>query len=236
MKLNEKQIEKLIVKFGKDWYEVLKDILHTSMFLNTADAVQKERKNYTVYPESKNVFRTFRETGIYQTKVVFVGMDPYHDGTANGLSFCCRDSDKINPSLRIILKEIDDEFPENKDKIDFGRLDKQDLSRWAKQGVLMLNASLTVRAKQAGSHQKIWETFTKELFKTISVENHDIIFLLLGKQAQGYKDFIHENSPIFIAPHPAAELYKPGVGFLGSNIFKEINEHLSNTNRKEIEW
>lgn len=236
MKVSKEIKEKLVITFGKDWCEALKDIILSQSFFNLSSIIKQERQNHTIYPESFQVFRAFRETGYIQTKVLLLGQDPYHDGTASGLSFCCRDSHKTNPSLRLILKEIDLEYPENKDRIDFGRLDKADLSRWAKQGVLMLNAALTVRAKQPGGHQKLWTGFTSKVLHKISGKK-DVVFILLGKDAQKYKPYIKPTGNLILeAPHPAAEIYKPGIGFIGSGIFKKANEFLNSVNKKEIEW
>lgn len=227
--------DRLISLFGKDWYEVMSSYLHSPSFLDIGKRVFQERQNYKVYPESPNVFRAFRETGYYQTKVVLVGQDVYHTGIANGLAFCCRDSEKLSPSLRIILREIDNEYPENIDRIDFGRLDKWDLSRWARQGVFLINKALTVREGQPGSHIQLWEPFLKEVIKAINKRN-DIIFILLGKDAQELEPLVSESNYVLKAPHPAAEVYRSNAGFLGSDIFKNCNTHLINTNRREIEW
>lgn len=227
--------EKFIALLGKDWYEELKHFLHTSSFLDISKHVTQERKKKTIYPSSDRVFRAFRETGYLQTKVVLLGQDPYFDGIGNGLAFCCGDSIKEAPSLQKILKEIDIEYPEYKDDLNYGRLVKQDLTRWARQGVLLLNRALTVEKNRPKSHLPIWKFFTDEVIKTIN-KKHDVVFILLGKDAQQVKPLIDNTNFIIEAPHPAAEIYQPGIGFIGSGVFKQANEYLSAISNKEIMW
>jgi uracil-DNA glycosylase len=227
---------KLISMFGKDWYEEMKDFLHTKPFLDIAKFVKTEREAYTIYPESDLVFRAFRETGYFQTKVVIFGLDPYHDGNADGLAFSgSKCSTSPPPPLKVILKEIERSCPEDILSIDFGRIDPWDLSRWADQGVLLLNTALTVREGIPKSHLSIWVPFILEVLRVLG-NRHNIVYLLLGQSAQKLKGYIAPNSFIIEAPHPAAELQKPGIGFLGSDIFKKCNEHLEAINKTKINW
>lgn len=225
---------KLVSMVGKDWYEAMSDYLKSQSFLHIGAAIAKERATKTVYPEKSNVFRAFRETGFYETKVVLLGQDPYHDGTASGLSFDCSNSLKDNPSLRLIFQEIDMEYPESADEIINSKLDRGNLERWARQGVLLLNRALTVVAKTPKSHLELWKPFTDEVIRVLNAK-HDVVFLLLGRDAQTVKPLIDNTNFIVEAAHPAAHLYGGG-GFLNMGVFKKVNEHLHSINKREIDW
>ena len=221
--------------FGKCWYEQLKIYLESKEFSNLGRQIATLRLNKVIYPSKELVFRAFRETPYDKVKVVLVGQDCYHDGSAEGLSFSNGMSDKISPSLRLILEEIDNSYPEWKEDIGYGRLDKQDLSRWAKQGVFLINMALTVEEKKAGSHLKLWEPFINFVFSTIN-NKQDVIWILLGKEAQKIKSLItNKTHTILEAAHPAVHCYG-GSGFLGSNVFKECNIELELRNKQIIQW
>jgi len=228
--------DKLISMLGKDWYEVLSEYLHSQSFLSIGKFIKNQRVKHTVYPESKLVFRAFRETGYYQTKVLMLGQDPYFDGVtiANGLAFCCGDSIKDSPSMQFILKEIDLEYPDKQFDIGNGNLDRGNFTRLAHQGVLLLNKALTVVKNKPKSHMKQWEDFTKKIVQTLDNKPGGVVFLLLGKDAQSVKPYI-KNCSIVEAAHPATHAYR-GEGFLGSEVFKKVNEELKNLNKSEIHW
>jgi len=229
--------KKILIKlFGEEWVNALgQEFLDSKEFINIANKIGNLRETLTIYPSRGNVFKAFRLTPLSKVKVVLLAMDPYHDGSADGLSFSNSLTKKISPSLRNILKEIDTEYPENKELISHGRLDPQDLSRLALQGVLMLNTALTVEEHVAGSHLELWKPFTEEVIKTLNNEG-EIIWLLLGKEAQKYSKLITNPShSIVTASHPAAEIYGNG-GFFNSNCFKKVNLELFARNKQEIIW
>ena len=227
--------ELLLKRFGNSWYEPLKVCLESKEFSNLGRQIATLRLNKVIYPSKELVFRAFRETPYDKIKVVLVGQDCYHDGSAEGLSFSNGMSDKVSPSLRLILEEIDNSYPEWKEDIGYGRLDKQDLSRWAKQGVFLINMALTVEEKKAGSHLKLWEPFINFVFSTIN-NKQDVIWILLGKEAQKIKSLItNKTHTILEAAHPAVHCYGES-GFLGSNVFKECNIELELRSKQIIQW
>lgn len=226
--------EYLINKFGVSWLQAMGSYLLSSSFSKLGSTIAKERKNNVVYPSREDLFKCFLFTPYEEVKIVLMGMDPYHDGSADGLAFSNSNTLSISPSLRLILKEIANEYPEKEREIDHGRLVRQDLSRWAIQGVLLLNAAQTVIEKQPGSHMKLWEEFNDQVIKTLN-KRKDIIWILLGNNAKAFLPKISKQHYVLTAPHPAAEIYRK-AGFLGSGIFKKANERLAALNKKEIEW
>jgi uracil-DNA glycosylase len=167
------------VKIAPSWKNKLEEQFHEQYFKQLIKFVKEEYKTHTVYPPGKEIFRAFDCCDFADVKVVIIGQDPYHgENQANGLCFSVRDGVRMPPSLMNIFKEI---------KNDLGKpIPKSgDLERWAKQGVLLLNATLTVRASSPGSHQnKGWETFTDAVIKKISDEKKNVVFLLWGAYAQ----------------------------------------------------
>ena len=226
---------KLITMFGRDWYEILSEYLHSQSFLDIGRFITKERAKGTVYPSSENVFRAFRETGYYETKVVLLNTEPYYndDFKANGLALCCGDSLSNSLAVQYILQEIDLEYPENVNNIDRG-LDSGNFIRLAKQGVLLLNKALTVAKNKPRSHLQQWDPFINKIVMTLDSKPNGVVFLLLGKETQKVKDLIR-NSPIVEAAHPIVHA-SGGEGFLGSNVFRQINEQLVALNKSEIIW
>ncbi len=190
-------------------------------FLNT-----EKKAGKTIYPEDKNVFSAFKHTPFSKIKVVIIGQDPYHgENQAHGLSFSVPTSQtKIPPSLKNIFKEM-------KQNINSGNLEYL-----AKQGVFLLNATLTVEAKKAGSHQKKgWEIFTDTVIKKISDEKENIVFLLWGNFAQKKSDLIDQNKHFILkTSHPSPlSAYR---GFLGSHCFIDTNKYLEKNNIETINW
>jgi len=192
--------------------------------------LEKEKVNYTIYPNGNDIFNAFNSTPFHNIKVVILGQDPYHgEGQANGLSFSVSDGIKTPPSLVNIFKEIDRD-------LGIKNYGKGDLTYWAKQGVLLLNATLTVRKNEAGSHQnKGWEEFTDKVISTISELKVGVIFLLWGKFAQNKQKLIDKNKHhILMSSHPSPlSAYR---GFLGCGHFTVCNEILKNQNKIEINW
>jgi len=211
----KKALEK---EFGKKYMKDLK------MFL------KEERRHNSIYPESSDVFNAFQYSPLDTLKIVILGQDPYHgEGQAHGLSFSVPNGIQIPPSLVNIFKEIESDLNIKNHR-------KGDLTKWAKQGVLLLNATLTVAADKAGSHQnKGWEQFTDKVISIISEERKGIIFLLWGKFAQNKQKLINKNKHhILTSSHPSPlSSYR---GFLGCKHFSECNKILNRENKTEINW
>lgn len=190
-----------------------------------------------IFPDRVNVFSAMRQTSLEDTRVVIIGQDPYfnsHPGKgpeAHGLSFSVQDGFPVPPSLRNILKEI------NSDIYDGRQISVQsDLTRWAKQGVLLLNASLTVIAKKPNSHANIgWHELTDNIIETISQKKKGVVFMLWGAFAQKKRVLIDTSKHLILATsHPSPlSAYR---GFLGSGVFSRCNEYLKKNDYKEIDW
>ncbi len=213
-----------------DWKEVLKEELTLPYFRLLEEKVKVKYESTTVYPEFKNIFTAFNLCSFADTKVVILGQDPYHGpGQAQGLSFSVPDEQKIPPSLRNIYKELQSDL--GKEIPTSGNLE-----RWAKQGVLLLNATLTVLPGQPASHQGLgWETFTDAVIKKISEEKDHVVFLLWGKFAISKQPLIDEIKHLILtAPHPSP--FSAHTGFFGSKHFSKTNQYLKNNGMKEIEW
>jgi len=218
------------VKIGGGWKEKLEEEFGQPYFKELTDFVREEYKKSTIYPEPKNIFRAFDLAPFDEVKVVILGQDPYHGkGQANGLCFAVNPGVRPPPSLQNIFKEIED---------DLGHAVSHDtdLSRWAKQGVLLLNATLTVRAASAGSHQgKGWEQFTDAAIRKLNDEREGIVFILWGNYARQKGAFIDRSKHFVIeSAHPSP--FSANNGFFGSKPFSKTNEYLKARGEKEIEW
>ena len=209
---------KMKKEFEKDYFSILNQFL------------KQEYKEQTIFPEKKLIFNALNSTPFNKVKVVIIGQDPYHGkGQAHGLSFSVTEGIKTPPSLVNIFKEIESDLK-------IYNHGKGDLTKWAKQGVLLLNATLTVRENTAGSHQnKGWEQFTDQIISTISEEKKDLVFLLWGKFAQNKAKLIDKNKHhILMSSHPSPlSSYR---GFLGCKHFSECNNILKRDNETEINW
>lgn len=205
-------------------YEVLKSTL------------KAERASRIVYPSSPEVLRAFEMTQLKDLKAVIIGQDPYHNGAATGLAFGVRPGFKINPSLRVIYKELCLEYGEEElPNFDFS------LEHWAKQGVLLLNTTLTVVKGHPNSHESLWRGFVDKMVTKMVREKDNVVFLLWGKYAQnrfealvkGTNMYDGKSHVVITAPHPAAEVYgSMKAGFVGSNCFMKANDNLSTP----IDW
>lgn len=218
------------VKIEPSWKKELANEFEKPYFKELADFVRQEYQIKTVYPRPENIFRAFDLCPFDKVKVVLLGQDPYHGPSqAHGLSFSVQQGIKNPPSLQNIFKEI---------KSDLGiELSGQgDLSHWAEQGVLLLNATLTVIASQAGSHQKKgWEEFTDAVIKTLSDKKESLIFLLWGAYAQSKAELIDTNRHLILrAPHPSP--LSAHRGFLGCKHFSQTNNYLEKIGREKIDW
>lgn len=215
---------------GNDWDIILKDIYKTKEFKDTMKIVEEEYKEKIVFPEYKNIFNALKLTSYKDTKVVIMGQDPYHgENEAHGLSFSVQDGIKLPPSLKNIYKELNSDLG-----IEIAK--SGDLSKWAKQGVLLLNSILTVIKDTPNSHSKIgWQTFTDSIIKKLNEKNEPIVFILWGNYARNKKDLVTNTKHYVIeSSHPSP--FSARNGFFGSKPFSKTNEFLKANNIKEINW
>ena len=212
------------------WKRVLADECNKPYFQDLLLFLEDERKKYNIYPAEKNVYNALTFTPFDTLKVVILGQDPYHGtGQAHGLSFSVPNGIKPPPSLVNIFKEL-------KTDIGIPISTTGNLEDWAKQGVLLLNATLTVRANEAGSHQKKgWEQFTDNIIKSISEQKKGIVFLLWGRYAQAKECLIDTSKHhILKAAHPSP--FSAYHGFFGCNHFSKTNEILIREGLEPIHW
>lgn len=217
-------------KIEESWKAILKEELSTEYFQQLTLFVEEERRNHEIYPPESNVFEAFNLTPFKDVKIVIIGQDPYHGpDQAHGLCFSVQEGVKIPPSLRNIFKEIHSD-------LEIEPPESGNLERWAEQGVLLLNATLTVRAEQAGSHQKMgWEQFTDAVIRKISEERSGVIFLLWGAYAGHKADLIDaEKHHILQSTHPSP--LSAHRGFLGCRHFSRANAILKEMEEREIDW
>ena len=208
------------VKIENSWKEALKNEFEKPYFASLCDFVRQEYKTSTIYPPASLIFNAFNLCPMDKIKVVIIGQDPYHEpGQAHGLCFSVNDGVKFPPSLQNIYKEIASEY--NQPMPQSGNL-----TRWAEQGVLLLNATLTVRAHLVASHQgKGWETFTDNVIKEVNDRCQNIVFLLWGSYAQKKEAYIDKSKHCVLkAAHPSPlSAYR---GFFGCNHFILANNYL----------
>ena len=220
----------MIADIEESWKGVLKNEFEKDYFIKLTEFIKNEYATKIIYPPQSQIFSAFDYTSFHDVKVVIIGQDPYHgEGQANGLSFSVANYVKIPPSLRNIYKEL---------KTDLGIEESVsgNLESWAKQGVLLLNATLTVEASNAGSHQKKgWEEFTDAVIKLLSEEKQNIVFILWGSYAQKKGAKIDRTKHLVIeTAHPSPlGAYR---GFWESKPFSKTNEYLKSKNIQEINW
>lgn len=218
------------VKIQSSWKSHLLDEFSKEYFENLTSFVREEYQRGKTYPAPVNIFRAFDLCPFEKVKVVILGQDPYHgSGQANGLCFAVGDSVPLPPSLQNIFKELSDDL--NVPVPKFGNLEN-----WAKQGVLLLNATLTVSANKAGSHQgKGWEEFTDAVIKKISDNHENVVFILWGRYAQEKGKVIDRKKHLVLtSPHPSP--FSAYSGFFGSKPFSKTNEYLKWNGKEEIDW
>jgi len=218
------------VKIEQSWKECLKDEFEKPYFKQVTNYVRDEYKSNAIYPAAKFIFNAFNLCPFDKVKVVLLGQDPYHEpGQAHGLCFSVQSGIAFPPSLRNIFKEINS---------DLGKPIPQngDLTRWAEQGILLLNATLTVRAHLAASHQgKGWETFTDAVIRKLALERKNIVYILWGAYAQRKAEMIDSRQNLVLqSPHPSP--LSASRGFFGNKHFGKTNEYLEKTGQKTIEW
>lgn len=219
------------VKIEQSWKDVLSGEFEKEYFRKLTDFVRAEYKSgKTIYPKPQNIFNAFNLCPLSDVKVVIIGQDPYHEpGQAHGLCFSVENGIDLPPSLVNIYKEIES---------DIGHKSKTngDLSYWARQGVLLLNSTLTVRAHQAASHSgKGWETFTDAVIRAVSENRKNVVYLLWGSFAQKKADCVNaEQNLILKSAHPSPlSAYR---GFFGNHHFSKTNEYLIAHGKTPIDW
>ena len=215
---------------ANDWLEPLKPEFSKPYYKKLYQTVNEEYRTHQIFPPADDIFNAFALTPLHEVKVVILGQDPYHgEGQAHGLCFSVKPDVEIPPSLVNIYKELQDdcgcEIPNN-----------GYLTKWAKQGVLLLNTVLTVRAHQANSHRGIgWEEFTDAAIRVLNEQDRPMVFILWGRPAQMKKSMLtNPNHLIIESPHPSpVSAYR---GFFGSRPFSRTNKYLKEHGLKEIDW
>jgi uracil-DNA glycosylase len=218
------------VKIAASWKKELVPEFEKPYFSELIAFVKKEYAEHTVYPPGPQIFNAFEKCSFEDTKVVLIGQDPYHGpNQAHGMAFSVNDGIRKPPSLINIFKEIKNET--GKPVPESGNLE-----RWARQGVLLLNAILTVRAHEAGSHQKKgWEIFTDAVIKTVADKKENVVFLLWGAYAQKKSVLIDSSKHLILqSAHPSP--FAADRGFFGNNHFIKTNEYLKSKGLPEIDW
>ena len=218
------------VRIEASWKELLKDEFDKPYFAELTKFVKTEYQHNTVYPPPRFLFNALDSLPVDKVKVVVLGQDPYHGpGQAHGLSFSVPDGIALPPSLQNIYKEIEADLGKK-------RSNSGNLERWTKQGVLLLNATLTVRAHMAGSHQnKGWEQFTDAIIHKLAEKKDHLVFILWGNYAQRKGAFIDNNKHLVLkAPHPSP--LSAFNGFFGSKPFSRTNDYLIAHGETPIDW
>ncbi|MDR0865935.1 MAG: uracil-DNA glycosylase [Candidatus Symbiothrix sp.] len=220
----------MVVKIEQSWNERLAPEFEKSYFSDLVHFVKNEYATKTIYPKGNKIFNAFDKTPFDKVKVVILGQDPYHEpGQAHGLCFSVNDGIMLPPSLQNIYQEL-------REDLGITPAASGNLERWAEQGVLLLNATLTVQAHRAGSHQqKGWEEFTDAVVHKIAEEKEHVVFILWGSYAQKKGAFIDPFKHLILkSAHPSPlSSYR---GFFGSKPFSKTNEYLIKTGQAPIQW
>ncbi len=214
----------------QSWKELLQKEFGASYFLKLKEFLLEEKTKAVIYPPGRFIFNAFNLTPAGKVKVVILGQDPYHGaGQAHGLCFSVPDGIALPPSLRNIFKELNDD-------LGFPVAQNGNLEKWARQGVLLLNATLTVRANQAGSHQnRGWEEFTGSAVSALSQKYSDIVFLLWGRYAQAKEPLIDSRKHLILkAAHPSP--FSAFSGFFGCRHFSRANAYLLSRGKEPVDW
>ena len=218
------------VNIEQSWEKILQQEFEKEYFNNLVSFVKTEYSQHTIYPPGNLIFNAFNLCPFDKVKVVIIGQDPYHGpGQAHGLCFSVKDGVTFPPSLRNIFKEINNDLGIEIPK-------SGDLTRWAEQGVFLINATLTVRAHQAGSHQKKgWETFTDAVINLIAQKKENIVFILWGAYAQKKAEMIDPNKHLILkSVHPSP--LSASRGFFGNHQFSLTNQYLAEHNIEPVNW
>lgn len=219
------------VKIEQSWKDRLKPEFEKPYFAELTNFVKQEYSTKQIFPPAKQIFNAFNYCSFDDCKVVILGQDPYHGlGQANGLCFSVNDGVRIPPSLVNIFKEIQDDLGQPIPK-------SGNLERWAKQGVLLLNATLTVQSGLAGSHQnKGWERFTDAVIKCVSDEKESVVFMLWGRYAQDKGSIINANEHYVLKSKHPSPMSANGGGWFGNNHFSKANAFLESKGLEPIIW
>jgi uracil-DNA glycosylase len=223
-------MERIQPAIEESWKNVLSGEFNKLYFIELKEFLLEEKKRYRVFPPGPLIFNAFNRTPFDKVKVVFIGQDPYHgSGQAHGLCFSVPGHVSKPPSLVNIFKEIEQD-------LGIPIPSTGNLEKWADQGILLLNATLTVRENQAGSHQnKGWETFTDAAISQLSSLRSGLVFVLWGNYAMAKKNIIDAGKHhILTAAHPSP--FSANKGFFGCRHFSRINEILRNSGKSEIDW
>lgn len=215
---------------GNDWDNKLSVIWNSEGFHKFMSIIDNEYNTKTIYPPKEDIFAALKNTPFKDVKVVIVGQDPYHgEGEAMGLSFSVHDGIKLPPSLKNIYKELEDD-------LGYKPVTSGDLTKWTKEGVLLLNATLTVVKDTPNSHSKLgWDKFTDYVIKVLNEKEEPVVFILWGNFARSKKEFITNKKHLVIeSAHPSP--FSARNGFFGSKPFSKTNEFLKKNNIKEIDW
>ena len=217
---------------GNDWDEVLAPLLESELYASIREFLKKEYSSKIIYPPMHDIFNAFKYTPYSKVKAVILGQDPYHgEGQAHGLCFSVKEGVTPPPSLVNIYKEIESDLG-----IKIKNKNCGDLTKWAKEGVMLLNTTLTVREGQANSHSNCgWQAFTDEVIKLLAKREEPIVFILWGANARSKKKFIDKNKHFILeSVHPSPlSAYN---GFFGCKHFSKTNELLESKNISPIDW
>ena len=219
------------LNIASNWQSVLAKEFEEDYFIKLSEFVNSEYKANKCYPPKELIFSAFNNTSFQKVKLVIIGQDPYHGkGQANGLCFSVGDGIKLPPSLANIFREI-------KDDLELDTPESGNLEHWAQQGVLLLNATLTVRSNEAGSHQKRgWERFTDKVISELSEKREGIVFLLWGGYAKKKGMKIDKKKHLVLeSGHPSPLSANRGYWF-GNKHFSSVNSYLSANRKKPIKW
>lgn len=219
-------------QIGNEWYDLLNPILKSPDFKDDFASINKDLETTLCYPDKNKVFRAFEECKLKDLKVILIGQDPYHDGSATGLCFDTGGK-KVTPSLRMINGAFDKEYPDNFNTA----LMEGNLEHWSKQGILMLNTALTVKAGKANSHAKYWRYFTYKLFKELNKIKRPLLFIAWGTNAKTLVDetITSFDHSIIKALHPAAAIYKK-IDWDSNNTFISTQQWLKDNYKQQIRW
>lgn len=218
-----------MIKIGNEWDEIVKGEYEKNYFQKLINFIEEEQNTKTIYPEKENIYNALKLVPPDKVKVVILGQDPYiNKGQAHGLSFSVQDGITIPPSLRNIYKELESDLA-------IAPASSGNLTKWAEQGVLLLNTTLTVRSGSSNSHKgKGWGLFTDSIIKYLG-NKENIVFILWGKNAQEKENFIDNNKNLVLkAAHPSP--LSASRGFFGCKHFSKTNEYLKEHNIEPINW
>lgn len=218
-----------MIRITKDWSNRLRPEFEKQYFKDLQSFLEEEYSLHQIYPKMENIFNALNHVPYEKVKVVIIGQDPYHEpNQAHGLSFSVEEGVNLPPSLVNIFKEIEDDLQIKVNP-------SGNLTRWANQGVLLLNTCLTVRRGQANSHKGHgWETFTNEVIRQLGKRKEPIVFLLWGSNAQSFAPIIEKQHLVLKAPHPSPlSAYR---GFFGCKHFSKANNFLIEHNQTPIDW